>query len=189
MRPLPQLRQCLRRPSALPGVCPQPARPLPSSPCLFPPHPPGSDGQGSVVSRGSSRLRSAAQGSLSAGWPGWGLPRRGLALTRRVGLPSEVGARGGGAQQMWGLTPWGLVTAEGIWAWFMAVSGWGTHGLGQLLYELSVPGRGGSFVSANTHQSGNRAEITATSEQESSHVWQMSTALGSSVSVGPGRPP
>lgn len=75
------------------------------------------------MSRGSSRLRSAALGSLSAGWPGWGLPRRGLALTRRVALPSEVGARGGGAQQMWGLTPRGLGSAEGIWAWFMAERG------------------------------------------------------------------
>lgn len=94
-----------------------PARPRPlPSPLPAPPHPPGSDGQGSALSRGSSRLGSAAQGSLSAGWPGWGLSRRGLAWTRRVGLPREQGARGGGAQQMCGLTPWGLVSAEGICA-------------------------------------------------------------------------
>lgn len=49
--------------------------------------------------------------------------------------------------------------------------------------------REGSFASVNPHQSGNRAKITAASEEESSHVWQMSTAPGSSVSAGPGRPP
>lgn len=65
----------------------------------------------------------------------------------------------------------------------------GSRGRDPLLYYMGAQSREGSFVSANTHQSGNRAEITASSEQESSHVWQMSTALGSSVSAGPGRPP
>lgn len=56
-------------------------------------------------------------------------------------LPREVGARGGGAQQMWGLTPWGLVSAKGSSAWFMAVRGWGSAGLGPLLYGRFGPGR------------------------------------------------
>lgn len=93
-----------------------------------------------MVSRGRSGLRSAAQGSLSPGWPGWGLSRRGLARARSAGLSRQVGPRGGGAQQMWGLTPRGLASAEGTWAWFMAGTGWASRGPGPLLYGRSVPG-------------------------------------------------
>lgn len=88
---------------------------------------------------------------------------------------------------MWGLTPWGLLPAEGSWVWFMAERGWGTAGLGPLLYGPLVPA--GRVCKCEPHQSGNGAEITAASVEESSHVWQMSTTAGSSVSAGPGRPP
>lgn len=105
------------------------------------PHPPASDGQGSLGSRGLSAPRSAAQGSLSAAWLGRGPSRRGSARARRGLLPSEVGAQGGGAQQMWGLTPWGLVSAKGSSVWLMVERGWGAAGLGLLLYGRSGPGR------------------------------------------------
>lgn len=74
---------------------------------------------------------------------------------------------------MWGRTPWDLGSARGKSVWLMAVRGWGCRPRSALIQALQSGE--GSFASVKPHQSGNRAEITATSEEESSHVWQMST--------------